>query len=169
MPDITDRVVVSPEDFRDTMASVCGPVTIVTAMDGERPHGTTVSAFSSLSLDPPLVMVALDRGSDLLAIVQEVRCFGVNLLSHQQDDLALKFAKKGTDKFDGVAWRAECGVPRLDETGGWLACEVHALLDGGDHLIAVGRVLAAQPVAGAPLVYHNRQFGTHSYFVDLGP
>jgi flavin reductase (DIM6/NTAB) family NADH-FMN oxidoreductase RutF len=112
-------------------------------------------------------MVALDRGSDLLALIQEGRRFGVNLLSHQQDELALRFAKKGMDKFDGVAWRAEQCVPRLDQAGGWLACEVHELLDGGDHLIAIGLVLAAEPVVGAPLVYQNRQFGTHSYFIGI--
>ena len=158
---------VSPDDFRSTMASVCAPVTIVTAMDGERPHGTTVSAFSSLSLEPPLVMVALDRGSDLLAIVRVVRRFGVNLLSHLQDELALRFARKGLDKFDGVPWRAEHGVPRLADASGWLVCELHELHDGGDHEIAVGHVYAAEPIAGAPLVYHDRQFGTHSYFVGV--
>jgi flavin reductase (DIM6/NTAB) family NADH-FMN oxidoreductase RutF len=158
---------VSPDDFRSTMASVCAPVTIVTAMDGERPHGTTVSAFSSLSLEPPLVMVALDRGSDLLAIVRVAGLFGVNLLSHLQDDLALRFAKKGLDKFEGVDWHAEQGVPRIADASGWLVCELRELHDGGDHEIAVGHVLAAAPIAGAPLVYHNRQFGTHSYFVGV--
>jgi len=159
--------VVGREDFRSTMASVCAPVSIVTAMDGKRPHGTTVSAFSSLSLEPPLIMVALDRGSDLLAIVRVARRFGVNLLSHLQDDLALRFARKGRQKFEGVPWRAEQGVPRLVDACGWLACELHELVDGGDHEIAVGLVLAAEPIAGAPLVYHNRQFGTHSYFVGV--
>jgi flavin reductase (DIM6/NTAB) family NADH-FMN oxidoreductase RutF len=149
------------------MASVCAPVTIVTAVDGQRPHGTTVSAFSSLSLDPPLIMVALDNGSDLLAIVRETKRFGVNLLSHRQDELALRFAKKGPDKFDGIHWRAEHGVPRLADASGWLACELRDLADGGDHVIAVAHVLAAQPSAHAPLVYHNRQFGTHSHFVGV--
>ena len=135
--------------------------------DGERPHGTTVSAFSSLSLEPPLIMVALDRGSDLLAIVRVARRFGVNLLSHLQDDLALRFAQKGREKFEGVPWRADRGVPHLVDASGWLACELHELVDGGDHEIAVGLVVAAEPIAGAPLVYHNRQFGTHSYFVGV--
>jgi len=123
-----------------------------------------VSAFSSLSLEPPLVMAALDRGSDLLAIVRLARRFGVNLLSHPQENLALRFAQKGREKFEGVPWRAEQGVPRLAETCGWLACELHELVDGGDHEIAIGLVVAAEPIAGAPLVYYNRPFGTHSYF-----
>ena len=147
------------------MASVCAPVTIITATAGDRPHGTTVSAFSSLSLNPPLVMLALDQGSDLLEIVRTTRRFGVNLLAHLQGDLALGFAKKGQDKFAGVSWRLEHGLPRLTDAKGWLACELHDLCAGGDHEIATGLVIAAEPMTGAPLIYHNRQFGTHSYFM----
>lgn len=159
--------VVSVEDFRSTMASVCAPVTIVTAMDEGRPHGTTVSAFSSLSLEPPLILAALGCESDLLAIVRTAKRFGVSLLSHLQDELALKFAQKGRDKFDGVSWRAEQGIPRLTNVTGWLACNLTELIEGGDHVIAVGLVVAAEPIADAPLVFHNRQFGTHSYFVGV--
>jgi len=159
------RKAVSSDGFRATTASVCAPVTIVTAVNGERPHGTTVSAFSSLSLEPPLIMVALDTSSDLLAIVRETRRFWVNLLSHRQGELALRFAKKGQDKFDGIPWGDEQGVPRLANASGWLACELRDLADGGDHVIAIGLVLAAEPSVHAPLVYHNRQFGTHSHFV----
>jgi flavin reductase (DIM6/NTAB) family NADH-FMN oxidoreductase RutF len=126
-----------------------------------------VSAFSSLSLDPPLIMVALDRDSDLLAILQRSRRFGVNLMTHLQDELALGFARKGADKFAGVPWREENGLPRLDDACGWVACELRDLVEGGDHEIAVGLVVAAEPIEGAPLVYHNRQFGTHSYFVGV--
>jgi flavin reductase (DIM6/NTAB) family NADH-FMN oxidoreductase RutF len=164
---LTDPLsVVSQEDFRRTLGSVCAPVTIVTAFGPNGPHGTTVSAFSSLSLDPPMIMVALDRGSDLLAILRESGQFGVNLLSHLQDELALWFARKGSDKFHGIHWRSEHGVPRLIDVSGWLACELRELLEGGDHVIAIGLVMASQPTDGAPLVYHNQQFGTHSHFVD---
>ena len=156
------------DEFRNTMASVCMPVTIVTAMDSSRPHGTTVSAFSSLSIEPPLVMVALDQASDLLAIIRATRRFGVNLLAHGQEDLAMKFARKGPDKFDGIAWRQTHGLPRLDGVGGWVVCEVEEMHEGGDHLILLGRVLAAEPIPDAPLVYHNRLFGTHSEYVPPG-
>ena len=155
------------EDFREAMGSVCCPVTVVTGLDGERPHGTTVSAFSSLSLEPPLVMVALDRTSDLLPIVRESGLFGINLMSHGQDELALTFARKGRDKFAGVSWREDHGAPRLVGASGWLACEVLELVHGGDHEIVVSLVIAAEPIEGAPLVYHRRQFGTHSYFAEV--
>jgi flavin reductase (DIM6/NTAB) family NADH-FMN oxidoreductase RutF len=160
---------VDQQRFRTTMASVCAPVAVVTAMDHDRPHGTTVSAFSSVSLDPPLVMIALDRGSDLLAILRRTGRFGVNLLTYEQDDLALRFAQKGLTKFEGVDWREENGLPRLTPKSGWLACRVTELFDGGDHLIAIGRVEVAEPIDEAPLVYHQRRFGTHSGFVGPTP
>jgi flavin reductase (DIM6/NTAB) family NADH-FMN oxidoreductase RutF len=160
---------VTPEEFRGAMASVCTPVTVVAAMDGARPHATTVSAFSSLSLEPPLILVALDNRSELLAVVRTAGRFAVNLLSRPQADLALRFARKGRDKLDGVRWRKECGVPRLADAAGWLACELRELVQTGDHAIAIGLVVAAEPITGAPLVYHQQRFGTHSDYVAAGP
>ena len=150
------------EDFREVMASVCTPVSVVTALDGDRPHGTTVSAFTSLSLDPPMVLVALDRGSDLLAIVARTGRFGLNVLGGAQSALALTFARKGSAKFTGVPWDVEGGVPRIPGAGGFLACAVDDLVEGGDHVVVLGGVLAAETVAGPPLTYHGRVFGTHA-------
>jgi len=155
---IADGVV--PE-FREVMSRVCTPVAVVTAFDGERPHGTTVSAFTSLSMTPPMVLVSLDRGSDLLAIIRETGTFGVNVLAHQQADVALQFARKGADKFDGVDWTADAGLPRLTGSSGWLACTSESLVDGGDHVIALGNVVATGHTSADPLTYHARIFGTH--------
>jgi flavin reductase (DIM6/NTAB) family NADH-FMN oxidoreductase RutF len=150
------------QGFRDVMARVCTPVSVVTALDGHRPHGTTVSAFASLSITPPMILVSLDRGSDLLGLVRNTRRFAVNVLSSGQAELALTFARKGADKFDGISWRLDRGVPRLDGVCGWLSCEVSTLVDGGDHVVALGFVLAAEACPGAPLTYHARTFGTHA-------
>lgn len=147
--------------FRQAMATVCTPVTVVTGMDGDRPHGSTVSAFSSLSMDPTMVTVALDRGSALLALVRRTRRFGVNVLGTDQSDLALRFARKGTDKFVGVEWRATDGLPRLTGTQTWLSCDVTELVDGGDHVIALGLVTELDTVPKPPLTYCARLFGTH--------
>ncbi|WP_033288204.1 flavin reductase family protein [Amycolatopsis jejuensis] len=147
--------------FLDVMAAVPTPVSVVTAMDGTRPHGTTVSAFASLSLDPPMVLVALDRGSDLLKIVREQRRCGLNVLACAQSDLAKVFARKGAAKFTGVRWYSEDGLPRLDGVCGWLSCNVADLVDGGDHVVALGTVISAQVGNPAPLTYHAREFGTH--------
>jgi flavin reductase (DIM6/NTAB) family NADH-FMN oxidoreductase RutF len=154
---------VAEQAFRDTMASVCAPVTVVSAMDKDRPHATTVSAFSSVSLDPPMILVALDRGSDLLPIVTRARRFGVSLLAHGQHEPATALARKGSDKLTAVAWTEHRGLPRIPG-GGWVECEVGDLVDGGDHVIVLGRVVASEPVGGAPLVYHGRRFGTHSHY-----
>jgi flavin reductase (DIM6/NTAB) family NADH-FMN oxidoreductase RutF len=150
---------VNPTTFREALGAVCAPVAVVTSHDG-RPHGTTVSAFSSLSLEPPLVLVALDRGSDLLDMIRRSGRYGINVLAHDQEPLATRFARKGADKFEGVAWELDHGVPRLEETATWIACRLHELTDGGDHVIAVGLVEHAEAGEGAPLLYRQREFGT---------
>jgi flavin reductase (DIM6/NTAB) family NADH-FMN oxidoreductase RutF len=152
---------VAPGIFRAVMATVCTPVSVVTAMAGDRPHGSTVSAFASLSLNPPMVLVSLDLGSDLLRHIRDSGAFGLNILHDGQAALAASFARKGDDKFDGVRWALQAGVPRLDGCSGWLGCTVDRLVDGGDHVVAFGRVIDAGHQAAPPLTYHQRQFGTH--------
>lgn len=149
--------------FCEVMAGVATPVSVVTATVEGLPYGTTVSAFASLSMNPPMVLVSLDRQSELLGLIQRSGRFGVNVLGSSQSALALTFARKGgVRKFDGVAWELDHDLPRLPRTPGWLACDLTALVDGGDHVIALGRVVAADTVDGKPLTYHGRNFGTHS-------
>jgi flavin reductase (DIM6/NTAB) family NADH-FMN oxidoreductase RutF len=146
--------------FRAALGAVCTPVAVVTsALDGH-PHGTTVSAFCSLSLDPPLVLVSLDRDSELLGMVREAGAYGINVLEHDQQALAMGFARKGEDKFADVAWSLDAGLPRLHGAGLWLACTVHELVDGGDHVIVIGAVQSAEHEARSPLLYQQRTFGT---------
>ncbi|GAA3573668.1 flavin reductase family protein [Amycolatopsis ultiminotia] len=154
VPGLADR-------FRDVMAAVPSPVAVITAMADRVPHGTTVSAFASLSMTPPMVVICLDHGSELLAMVRTTGHFGVNVLGAGQSDLALTFSRKGgAAKFDGVGWTADHGLPRLGGSG-WLACRTGELVEGGDHLLVPGRVLAADALKGDPLVYSGRVFGTH--------
>jgi flavin reductase (DIM6/NTAB) family NADH-FMN oxidoreductase RutF len=153
--------------FLDVMAEVCTPVTVVTtALEGV-PHGTTVSAFASLSLRPPMVVIALDRGGELLAKVSVTGRFGVNVLGATQDALALRFAGKGEGKFTGVEWEDEGGLPRLADAIGWLSCRAGSFLEGGDHVLVPGVVEAASALPAAPLAYHRRVFGTHSRYVSM--
>jgi flavin reductase (DIM6/NTAB) family NADH-FMN oxidoreductase RutF len=161
-PTISDADPTLQAKFKDVMAGVCTPVSVVTAMDGHRPHGTTVSAFASLSMTPPMVLVSLDRGSDLLGLVRRTGCFGVNVLHHGQSELALTFARKGQAKFNGVDWDDDAGLPRLAGAAGWLACTVTGLIDGGDHVIALGSIVSADRHDNPPLTYHARTFGTHA-------
>lgn len=152
--------------FRHVMAGVCTPVSVVTALDGDRPHGTTVSAFASLSMEPPMVLVALDRKSDLLALVRGSGLFGVNVLGSEQSALATRFARKGIAKFEHVPWRETGGAARLHGAAGWLSCAVDRIVDGGDHVIVLGSISSAERFPGAPLTYHDQNFGTHAALED---
>ena len=149
------------ELFPRAMARVCTPVAVVTTFD-DSPHGTTVSAFASLSLTPPMVLVALDRQSELLARLTGTRQFGLNVLSSAQSELALRFARKGSDMFSGFKWYEESGCPRFEGAAVWLGCRVVDLVEGGDHRVALAEVLRVHVVETEPLTYHARAFGTHA-------
>ncbi|WP_174187272.1 flavin reductase family protein [Nocardia barduliensis] len=150
------------------MASVAAPVAIVTSMNGASPAGTTVSAFTSLSMTPPMVLVALDKGSDTLTHIIDSRAFALNVLAVEQQDIALAFAKKGgTDKFADVVWHWDRDLPRLPGSAGWIACRSERFVDGGDHVIVLGEVVAAEHRDCDPLTYRRRTFGTHSSFTTV--
>jgi NDP-mannose synthase len=150
---------VTSEDLRETMSRVPRAVTVVTAMDHRRPHATTVSAFSSLSAEPPLVMLALNHRSDLLRVLERGKPFAVNLLASGQEAIGLACAEKGTDKLADISWREVEGVPWIDGAAGWISCDVMDLLPGGDHQIVVGIVTGCISAEDAPpLMYHRRSF-----------
>lgn len=144
------------------MAGVCTPVTIVTTADTDGPHGATVSSFAGLSLEPPLITVAFERQSALLQRILKTGRFGVNLLGHGQDDLAMLFARRDTDRFAGTSWHYDAALPRIDGAAGWVACDLHDAVEGGDHLLLFGLVTRAQHAQLPPLIYAHRTFGTHS-------
>jgi flavin reductase (DIM6/NTAB) family NADH-FMN oxidoreductase RutF len=152
--------------YREVMASVCSPVAVVTATAGGEPHGATVSSLAGLSMQPPLITVAFDRRSALLQRILAAGRFGVNLLSHQQVDLAALFARRQADRFGEVSWRDDGGLPRLDGAAGWMACELYRSVPGGDHLLLFGLVTAASRAEYPPLVYAYRTFGSHSRFTE---
>lgn len=163
---MTGRAAVERQRFRNLMAGVCAPVTVVTTAFGGGPFGATASSFTSLSLDPSLITVAFDRRSTLLARVLEAGRFGVNLLGYGQDDLALLFAERGADRFGQVAWHDDRGLPRLDGAAGWVARELERAVEGGDHLLLIGFVTRTSRTELPPLVYAHRTFGTYSRFFE---
>ena len=127
--------------------------------DGDR-MGVTVSSLVSLSLEPPMILVSLDLRSDLLKIIQETGRFGVNVLAVGQQPLATAFARKGADKFAGVAWYMDHDAPRLAGKGQWLVCATEQLVTAGDHVIVIGLVEHADTHSFEPLLYRQRSFGT---------
>lgn len=153
---------VDPADFRNAMARFASGVTVVTARDATgRPFGFTASAFSSLSLDPPLVLVCLERRAESFPAFNTATAFAVSILAAGQSELALKFATRGADKFAGspVADGPATGLPLVQGTIAQVECRLHERLDGGDHIILVGHVVRAALGAGEPLLHFNRAFG----------
>lgn len=152
------------QHFRDLMAGVCAPVAIVTTADHEGAHGATVSSLASVSLRPPLVSIALDCNSALLARILARGSFGVNVLGRTQDDVAIVFASRGVDRFNHVNWSMADGLPRIEGAVGWAECELHQSVEAGDHLLLIGLVRNAASSPQPPLIYGYRTFGTHSQF-----
>lgn len=149
---------VTASAFRETLGAVAAPVTIVTAWLAGRPHGTTVSAFSSLSLTPPLVLICLDHRSDLLDAITADRRFGVNVLARDQATLAARFARPDCDRFDGTEWHDDGGLPRLTGTSAFLACELEAVVRRGDHHVLTALVNRAERSSRPGLVYCERSY-----------
>jgi len=153
---------VDQEAFRSAMGQVCTPVSVVSVMDGDRPHGSTVSAFASQSMQPPMVLVSLASSSRLLSLLDHGRRFGLNVLGAGQADLAARFAGKADDKFAGLPWELRDGAPALPGSPVWLACDVTDLFQSGDHVVVCGTVCGAMANLEQPLTYHGRTFGTHA-------
>jgi flavin reductase (DIM6/NTAB) family NADH-FMN oxidoreductase RutF len=155
---------VSSEQFRQALGRWASGVAIVTSRAGERVHGMTVSAFSSVSLDPPLVLVCADKTSDTYAVIAEAGFFAVNILSSEQRDLSNRFASKKDEhrRFVGLETREACtGAPLLPGCLAHLDCQVVATHDAGDHVIYVGRVEAADEDADRePLLHFQSAYRT---------
>ncbi|SER75751.1 NADH-FMN oxidoreductase RutF, flavin reductase (DIM6/NTAB) family [Pedococcus cremeus] len=150
---------VEPE-FLAAMRHVAAPVAVVTTLVGRRPLGTTVSAFDSLSMRPAMMTVALQASSSLLSALRRGAPVGVNVLADDQITLAQRFAARVEDRFRGVPWQVDCGAPRLGGTHAWFALSVRDHVPGGDHVVVVCDVEAAEVASGRPLVHHDRRFGT---------
>mgnify|MGYP001304070068 CR=1 FL=1 len=157
--------------FRASLARFAAGVTVVTARDDDGDdHGMTVSAFSSLSLEPPLVLVCLDQTATLLPHLHAAGAFGVSILGAAQRDLSRRFARQTSDRFDGVAFTREASGPALlDGAVAHLECRCVAAHPGGDHVIIVGEVLGARTFPGEPLVYLRRDYGRFERQPDHEP
>lgn len=150
--------------FRRAMGSVAAAVSVVTVLHEGEPHGTTVSAFASLSMDPPMLLVSLDRRSELLSKVEIGSVVGVNVLAAHQDQVALRFAGKGDNRFVGIPWDVEDDAPALRDRHAWVSMSVSQLVVAGDHTVVLGDVRAAGVSSNRALTYWQRTFGTHQAF-----
>jgi 3-hydroxy-9,10-secoandrosta-1,3,5(10)-triene-9,17-dione monooxygenase reductase component len=156
---------IEPDVFRRVMGHFVTGVTVVSALDRRRPFGITVNALSSVSLDPPLVMVALDRRRFLTPIVRAAGRYAVNILSEDQQALSDCFAGAlvvpGRDAFCGATWHAgETGLPLIDGASATLECTVVETFSAGDHDLFIGRVdaLGNEEHHPMPLLYYRRRY-----------
>ncbi len=156
----SDQRVVDPELFRDVIGRFATGVTVVTAADEDRPYGTTASAVSSLSLEPPSLLVCMNRGSETAAAIDREGTFVVNVLHEGQGELAARFARKGGDKFEGLApIDGVHGDPLLEDALAHLQCRVVERTVAGTHTIFIAEVTEAAGTAGMPLAYFRGAFG----------
>jgi flavin reductase ActVB len=151
---------VTENEFRDTLARWASGVTVVTASAGDTPIGMTAASFSSLSLDPPLVLVCVARGAQSHDGLVQAPGFAVHVLGASQAEMSALFARPGPEKFAG--YPRETGpydVPLLPFGVARLVCETHTTQVVGDHTILVGRVVSTELAGTDPLLYCNRGYG----------
>jgi 3-hydroxy-9,10-secoandrosta-1,3,5(10)-triene-9,17-dione monooxygenase reductase component len=149
-----------PVTFRRVLSHFATGVVVVTAFDDE-PVGMTCQSFSSLSLDPPLVVFCPAHTSTTWPRIRAVGVFAVNILAAEQEALCRQFAVSGGDKFVGVAWRRGlAGAPVLDGAVAHIECRLEQVFDGGDHAIVTGRPVAVgEDPARDPLLFFRARYG----------
>ncbi|MDA0311198.1 MAG: flavin reductase family protein [Gemmatimonadetes bacterium] len=150
------------ELFRHVMSRFPTGVTVVaTLLPDGTPRGLTVNAFTSVSLDPPLVLVCIDKSAVSHGQLREVGRFAVTVLSVDQAAIARQFASRPHDgRFDSVTWRtSEGGSPILDEGAAWVDCVLDRVIEAGDHSIFLARVIGAESSGQEPLLFHAGAFG----------
>lgn len=148
---------IDPDTFRAVLGRFATGITVVTACDEKgRDHGMTISAFSSVSLEPPLVLVCVAHDARMHQVLLDRDAIGISFLSADQEPLSRRFADRDCERFDGIGYvRGESGVVLLDEALAHMECTIIARHDAGDHTIHVARVDRAEPFTGAPLLYYR--------------
>jgi len=147
-------VSVEPAAFRRALGQFASGVTVLTTRGADgRPRGLTVSAFCSVSLDPPLVLACIDRRADTNDGVRESGHFGVSILAEDQEEVSRRFAVRGEEKFDGGLVEGGHGVLLVPGALAQIECRVRSFHEEGDHTVWVGEVIALSARRGRPLVY----------------
>jgi flavin reductase (DIM6/NTAB) family NADH-FMN oxidoreductase RutF len=146
---------IDKQEFRRVLGHFAAGVTIVTTIgDDGAPDGLTATAFTSVSLEPPLVLVCVDKGSESHPHFHASRVFAVNFLAHDHEHLSRRFAVSGGDKFGDLPRRTGVtGAPLLAEALGHLECRAVDVVEAGDHTIFIGQVEGADAREGEPLLY----------------
>lgn len=158
VPVDTSRI--DPNVFKGAMAAVPSAVTVITAFAADgTPAGATLSSVTSLSMTPALMLACFDHSSDTLKALQASKRFLIHVLADGQQELALAFAKKGSEKFIGFPWaKGPLGLPHFDGSAVTIACRLHDTIPGGDHAIVIGEIAEIDTDRSRPpLVYAERR------------
>lgn len=168
-PTIGQRPSIDPQSYREVLSRFATGVTVVSTLkrtgDDEQPWGTTVNSFTAISLDPPLILVAIGRERAIHPIIERTRRFAVNILGEDSQDLSDCFSgapsSSPREAFCNAAYvQSEAGQPVLDDAIAFVSCEVERVIEAGDHTIYVGRVVetGCRDEPGWPLLYFRRRY-----------
>ena len=148
---------IDQDSFRSVLGRFASGITVITTHDANgTPHGMTVSAFSSLSLDPPLVLVCIGNDATMAPVMAQATSFAVNVLAETQESLSRRFAGKVDDRFAGAGYvEGELGDAVLDDVLASMQCRIVARHQAGDHVIVVGHVEQAAARDAKPLLYYR--------------
>jgi flavin reductase (DIM6/NTAB) family NADH-FMN oxidoreductase RutF len=151
---------VSAEEFRRACGRFATGVSIASVLDHlGAPHGLTVSSFTSVSLNPPLILICLGHEVAAIEMFRKAKCFGINILGEDQRHLSDRFARKGHDRFDGLEWfPGETGAPLLAGILAHIECAVYKRITAGDHDIFLGEMLSARVHKGEPLIHFSSRY-----------
>jgi len=151
------RTPINPWLYRRTCAQFTTGITVVTTLDSAgHPHGMTVNSFSSVSLEPPLVLVSIDLRNAILGHFISSSWFAINILAEHQEELSRRFSSPSENRFLDLSWHpGESGTPLLDGVLAQLECSVVRTFEVGDHTVLIGEVRSATHVEGKPLVYFD--------------
>ncbi|UNK46084.1 flavin reductase family protein [Arthrobacter sulfonylureivorans] len=150
----------SQDRFREAAGHFASGVAVITTASGGRLYGTTASAVTSLSMEPPMMLICLNRSSSTRDALLDAGRFGISILSVDQQKLARRFAGKGPDKFDGVAPDQVDGIPLLPGAIAGMVCRTESTTTGGTHTVFLARVETVVTAPGEPLAYFRGGFGS---------
>jgi flavin reductase (DIM6/NTAB) family NADH-FMN oxidoreductase RutF len=150
----------SGAEFRRACASFATGITVVTVTDAAgTPHGLTANSFTSVSLDPPIVLVCVGHQAAAHRHLTEASAFAVNVLREEQKELSVRFATRGTDRFTGVSWHLGAGgAPLIEGCLATIECRAKQQVEAGDHTVFLGEVERVEHTSGSPLIYYASHY-----------
>ncbi|GMA62767.1 flavin reductase family protein [Alicyclobacillus fastidiosus] len=150
---------VASVEFRKAMGEFATGITVVTTLDGELVRGMTANSFTSVSLNPPLILVSVDKRANHFRYIAHAKRFGVSVLAAHQEEVSRHFAGHPSHEIESsLRYTQFQGIPVLEDCNMWAACRLWATYDGGDHALFVGEVLSHHRTDGEPLLFYRGQY-----------